>query len=64
MTSLLWLLFVATFGLIWLLYRVSPLANFVYYEIGQSDRPAMAIAAFLNVIAIVVYGAWVVLAPA
>jgi len=60
-TSLFWLLFALTFCLIWLFHRLSPLANFVYYEIGQSDRPAAALAALLNGVVIIVYMLWVAL---
>jgi len=60
-TSFFWILFTITFGFIWVFHRLSPLANLVYYQIGQSDRPAAALSAFLNGIIIVIYAAWRVL---
>jgi hypothetical protein len=60
-TSFFWILFVITFGLIWVFHRLSPLANLVYYQIGQSDRPAAALSAFLNGIIIIIYAVWRVL---
>jgi hypothetical protein len=60
-TSFFWILFTITFGFIWVFHRLSPLANHVYYQMGQSDRPAAALSAFLNGIIIVIYAAWRVL---
>jgi len=60
-TSFFWILFVITFGLIWVFHRLSPLANLVYYQIGQSDRPAAALSAFLNGMIIIIYAVWRVL---
>ena len=60
-TSFFWILFILTFGIIWIFQRVSPLANFVYYQIGQSDRPATALSAFVNGLVIMGYTLWIVL---
>ena len=57
-TSFFWLLFVLTFFLIRLFHRLSPLAKFFYYEIGQSDRPAAALLVFVNAIVIIGYVLW------
>ncbi len=57
-TSFFWILFVLTFGIIWVFHRLSPLAKFVYYAIGQSDRPAATLSAYLNSVVIGVYVLW------
>ena len=55
LTSFFWLLFVFTFALIWLFHFLIPVAEFVYLQISQSDRPASSISAFLNGFLILAY---------
>ena len=61
-TSLFWWLFVLTFGVIWIFHRMTPLANFVYREIGQSSKPVLICSAFLNSLIVIIYGIWATLA--
>lgn len=60
-TSVFWILFLTTFGVIWLFHRVSPLAKFVYEAIGRSHNPALTLSACLNFLVLVAYAIWVVL---
>ncbi len=61
-TSLFWILFVFSYALIWFFHRVSPLAKFVYYYVGTSDRPASAALSIFNGTILAIYLSWVVLA--
>jgi len=62
-TSAFWLLYVLSFALIRLLHRLLPAVNYLYYEVGRSQRPALAASAFLNGLLVLGYllrtvGAW------
>tara|TARA_B100000315_G_C14467229_1_gene536558 strand:+ start:164 stop:1027 length:864 start_codon:yes stop_codon:yes gene_type:complete len=54
-TSFFWILFVITFILITIFHKLSPIAEYIYKEVGQSSKPATAIAGYLNGMIIVVY---------
>ena len=57
-TSLFWILFVLTFALVWVFHRLHPLADFIYYQVGRSNKPASAVAALLIFIVCMFYTAW------
>ena len=57
-TSLFWFMFVMTYALICIFHRLSPVANFVYIQIGTSTNPASVISAMLIAFVCLFYSAW------
>ncbi len=57
-TSLFWLLYAGCFGVIRLLHRLLPVADFIYAEVRDSRQPGLTVAAFFNGLVILGYLLW------